>query len=224
MMESDQISFNVMESYTRDMGRVVARIDKTTMKFLKISEGDVIEISGKKKAVAKCFPLYPADENKKIIRLDGLTRNNCQREIGESVDLKKIKTELVDTVIVIPLESIPPIDPRYLADALDTVPIILNQYLLVPYFGGRLTFEVVNTVPSFEDKTKALVVTQKTVFYIQKKKEQYPENGDISAKRHFILNQFVRLEDLEIDEFDELVKKLTKFYNELKTKKSLSKR
>jgi hypothetical protein len=44
---------------------------------LNASTGDVIEIRGKRKTVAKCLPLYPSDEGKGIIRVDGLVRNNA---------------------------------------------------------------------------------------------------------------------------------------------------
>ena len=33
------------------------------------STGDVIEIKGKRRTVAKCLPLYPSDEGKGIIRI-----------------------------------------------------------------------------------------------------------------------------------------------------------
>ena len=44
-------------------------------------------------------------------------------------------------MIVAPLEAIPPIDERYLADALESVPLIKGDNVMVPYFGGRLTFQ-----------------------------------------------------------------------------------
>ena len=68
----------VLEAYTRDVGRGVARIDYDSMDSLSASTGDVIEIRGKRRTVAKCLPLYPSDEGKGIIRVDGLVRNNCR--------------------------------------------------------------------------------------------------------------------------------------------------
>jgi hypothetical protein len=43
------------------------------------STGDVIEIKGKdcRRTVAKCLLLYPSDEGKEIIRIDGLVRDNA---------------------------------------------------------------------------------------------------------------------------------------------------
>ena len=46
-----------------------------------------------------------------------------------------------------PLEAIPPIDESYLADALESVPLIKGDNVMAPYFGGRLTFQVINVTP-----------------------------------------------------------------------------
>ncbi|QLH06775.1 hypothetical protein [Nitrosopumilus ureiphilus] len=222
-MKNNDLDFKVLEAYTRDIGRGIARIDQNTMDTMSITIGDIIEISGKQKAVAKCAPLYPADENKKIIRFDGLIRNNCKTEIGNQVFLRKIKTAKAETITVIPTESIPAINEDYLADALESVPLILQQNIMVPYFGGRLTFQVASVIPCIDDNMEAVIVTQKTIFHIQESKISFPEEGDISAKRQFILHQFWRLEDLDKEEFDDLISRMNRFYKELKNKKDLGK-
>src|SRR5262245_9754108 len=114
---TNTLSLKVLEAYTRDVGRGVARIGYDTMDSSGASTGDVIEIKGgKRKSVAKCLPLYPSDEGKGIIRIDGLLRNNVGVAIGDTVEITKIKVEPAEKVIVAPLESIPPVDERYLAD------------------------------------------------------------------------------------------------------------
>ena len=161
-------SLKVLEAYTRDVGRGVARIDYDSMDSLTASTGDVVEIRGKRRTVAKCLPLYPSDEGKGIIRVDGLVRNNAGVAIGDTVVVRKIKAIPAEKVIVAPLEAIPPIDERYLADALESVPLIKGDNVMVPYFGGRLTFQVIGVTPPGSD---AVLVTQKTVFHIAEKGE-----------------------------------------------------
>jgi transitional endoplasmic reticulum ATPase len=134
-------------------------------KFLK--HIDVIEIKGKRRTVAKCLPLYPSDEGKGIIRIDGLGRNNSGIAIGDTISVRKIKAVAAEKVVVAPLEAIPPIDERYLADALESVPLIKGDNVMVPYFGGRLTFQVIGVNPAAD----AVLVTQKTVFHIAEKGE-----------------------------------------------------
>jgi transitional endoplasmic reticulum ATPase len=162
-VSQNTLSLKVLEAYTRDVGRGVARIDYDSMDSLTASTGDVIEIRGKRRTVAKCLPLYPSDEGKGIIRVDGLVRNNAGVAIGDTVVVRKIKAIPAEKVIVAPLEAIPPIDERYLADALESVPLIKGDNVMVPYFGGRLTFQVIGVTPAGSD---AVLVTQKTAFNI----------------------------------------------------------
>src|ERR687896_826529 len=167
MVNERTVSLKVLEAYTRDVGRGVARIDYDSMDSLSASTGDVIEIRGKRRTVAKCLPLYPSDEGKGIIRVDGLVRNNAGVAIGDTVVVRKIKAVPAEKVIVAPLEAIPPIDERYLADALESVPLIKGDNVMVPYFGGRLTFQVIGVTPAAD----AVLVTQKTIFHIAEKGE-----------------------------------------------------
>jgi transitional endoplasmic reticulum ATPase len=166
-MAESELTLKVLEAYTRDVGRGVARIDYDSMDTLSASTGDVIELKGKRRTVAKCLPLYPSDEGKGIIRIDGLGRNNSGIAIGDAITVKKIKAVPAEKVIVAPLEAIPPIDERYLADALESVPLIKGDNVMVPYFGGRLTFQVIGVTPAAD----AVLVTQKTSFHIAEKGE-----------------------------------------------------
>ncbi|MDG6910027.1 MAG: CDC48 family AAA ATPase [Nitrososphaerota archaeon] len=166
-MSQQQVQLKVLEAYTRDVGRGVARIDYDAMDALDASTGDVIEIKGKRRTVAKCLPLYPSDEGRGIVRIDGLIRNNAGVAIGDVVVVKKVKAPPAEKVVVAPLEAVPPIDERYLADALESVPVTKGDNIMIPYFGGRLTFQVVGVSPVAD----AALITQRTVFVISEKGE-----------------------------------------------------
>jgi transitional endoplasmic reticulum ATPase len=158
-------TLKAIESYTRDVGRGVARIDYDTMDLLGVGTGNVIEVKGKNRTVARCLPVYPSDEGKGIIRLDGLMRNNAHIGIGDTVTVKKLKAIPAQKVIVAPLQPTPPVDGRYLADSLESIPIIKGDSVMVPYFGGRLAFQIVGIMPITTSESAA-IVTQKTVFNI----------------------------------------------------------
>jgi transitional endoplasmic reticulum ATPase len=164
------VSLKVLEAYTRDVGRGTARIDYDTMGSLGVSTGDIVEIKGKRRTVVKCLPLYPSDEGKGIVRLDGLVRNNAGIGIGDAINARKVKAIPAEKVVISPLEAIPPIDERYLADALESVPLIKGDNVMVPYFGGRLTFQIIGITPPPAVDTAALV-TSKTTFTITEKDE-----------------------------------------------------
>ncbi|TLX81454.1 MAG: CDC48 family AAA ATPase, partial [Thaumarchaeota archaeon] len=166
-MSQNEISLKILEAYSRDVGRSVARVDSDSMTALGVSAGDILEIKGKRKSVAKVLPLYPSDERNGIIRVDGLVRSNTGVTIGDTVTLRKIKTVAAETIIVAPLDSVPPIDEKYLTDSLESIPLIKGDNVMVPYFGGRLTFQVIGVTPPVE----AVLVTKKTVFHIAEKGE-----------------------------------------------------
>jgi transitional endoplasmic reticulum ATPase len=158
-------TLKTIESYRRDVGRGVARIDYDTMDLLGVGTGNVIEVKGKNRTVAKCLPVYSSDEGKGIIRLDGLMRNNARIAIGDTVIIKKLKAIPAQKVMVAPLQPTPPVDERYLADALESVPVIKGDNVIVPYFGGRLAFQIAGIMPGITSENAA-IVTQKTIFNI----------------------------------------------------------
>ena len=157
----------VLEAYTRDVGRGVVRLDYNAMDSLDASTGDVIEIKGKRRTVGKCLPLYPSDEGRGVVRIDGLLRNNAGVAIGDSVTAKKIKAPPAEKITVSPLEAIPPIDERYLADALEGIAVTKGDNIMIPYFGGRLTFQVQIVNPAAD----AVMITHRTIFAISEKSE-----------------------------------------------------
>ncbi len=137
------------------------------MDSLEASTGDIVEIKGKRRTVGKCLPLYPSDEGRGVVRMDGLVRNNSGVAIGDTVTVKKIKAPPAEKVVVAPLEATPPIDERYLADSLESVPVTKGDNIMIPYFGGRLTFQVQGVSPMAD----AVLVTQHTIFSISEKGE-----------------------------------------------------
>ena len=79
----------VAEAKQRDIGKKRARIGPDAMDYLKVSPGDVIQITGKK---STCAIVWPSDEDEKYpdtIRIDGQTRNNTDVGLNDTVTIKK---------------------------------------------------------------------------------------------------------------------------------------
>jgi transitional endoplasmic reticulum ATPase len=180
------LKLKILEAYTRDVGRVIARIDYNSMDSLNASTGDIIEIrtdekgksiNARKRTVAKCLPLYPSDEDKAIIRIDGIIRNNAGLAIGDIAHIRKIKVKPAEKVIVAPLDAIPPIDERYLSDSLESVSMTKGDNFIVPYFGGRLIFQVVGLTPA---TSEAVIINQGTQFIITER-DQALRSADTKA-------------------------------------------
>ena len=86
------LSLKVLEAYSTDIGRGVARIDQNSLNLLSLSEGDSVEIIGNDKRVeAKCLVLLPYDEGGGIIRVDPQISKSIGVSIGETIIIRTIK-------------------------------------------------------------------------------------------------------------------------------------
>lgn len=152
------MQLKITEAYTRDVSRGIARIDYDTMDDMNCGTGDVCLIEyGENSIPVKILPLYPSDEDKGIIKVDGLIRQNLKTSIGKECKIEKIKSVPAHTFQAYPIRELPPIDSTYLVDSLESVPIQQGQLVMIPYFGGRLEFKITNTDPECP-----VVVTLKT--------------------------------------------------------------
>lgn len=170
------LTLKVDEAYLRDVGKNVTRIDYSTYTKLNVQSGDYVLVKGAHgKAVAKVLPLYPADSDKKIIRLDKFTRENMKIQVGKNVTLEVGKIKPADKLTILSVEkgiSNLKIDGRYVADALEQNVIKKGDTVNIPYFGGRLKFKVKRTKPSgfvqIHQKTEI-----KLEYLFEEKKKKY---------------------------------------------------
>ena len=88
------LTLKVLEAYSSDIGRGVARIDHNSLDSLSLSEGDCIEIIDKDRTIeAKCLALLPSDEGKSIIRVDPHLRKSIGVSIGKTIVIRSIKLD-----------------------------------------------------------------------------------------------------------------------------------
>ena len=88
------LSLKLLEAYTSDIGRGVARIDQNSLNSLKVSEGDSVELIGKNRTIeARCLALLPYDEGKSIVRLDPHLSKIIGASVGENINIRNIKLD-----------------------------------------------------------------------------------------------------------------------------------
>lgn len=88
-----------------DSGRGVARLPLKLMEELGLSEGDVIEIVGKRSTAARAIRPYGEDEGLDIIRLDGLQRANAGVGSGDFVEVHKADSKPATRVVFAPAQN-----------------------------------------------------------------------------------------------------------------------
>ncbi|AFU58016.1 putative Cdc48 ATPase [Candidatus Nitrososphaera gargensis Ga9.2] len=64
--------------------------------------------------------------------MDSMIRNNLGVIIGDTILVSKATGRLAESAIIRPVEAISPIDERYIADALEGIPITEGDNVLVP--------------------------------------------------------------------------------------------
>src|SRR4029078_2157301 len=82
-----------------DSGRGFARLPDSLMDALGLSEGDVIEITGKRTTAARAIRPYGEDQGIDIIRLDGLQRANAGVGSADYVEVRKASSKAATRVV-----------------------------------------------------------------------------------------------------------------------------
>ena len=88
-----------------ESGQGIARLPRETMAAIGITEGDVIEIEGKRTTAARALLAYPEDEGLDVIRLDGLQRANVEVGSGEHVTIRRADSRPAQRVVFAPAQK-----------------------------------------------------------------------------------------------------------------------
>ncbi len=128
-----EITLKVNQAYPSDSGRGIARLDPDTMLKLQISPGDIIEVEGARKTVAKVWRAPKRDWGKNIIRIDRFIRENAGVGVGDVVKVRRVDYQPAKTVILAPLKKM---DLRIYG--VDIGEYLKHQFLKRPVVEGDL--------------------------------------------------------------------------------------
>lgn len=105
MSVSDEITLQVANMRPQDAGASIARLSKQSMTKLGVSEGDLVELIGKRHTAAIAVLAYPEDEGLNIIRLDGLQRVNAGATSGDHIEVRKAEAKPATRVVLAPAQK-----------------------------------------------------------------------------------------------------------------------
>jgi transitional endoplasmic reticulum ATPase len=148
---SKELSIRVAEAVQRDAGRGKARLDDQTMRALNLVAGDVISLRGKRLTAAVAWPAYQDDQNRNIIRIDGLLRKNAGVAVNEEVTVAKAAVSEATAVTLAPVDMRLNVDEafqNFVQSRLLDVPFVEGDSLYVVILGSAIPFTVVHTRPS----------------------------------------------------------------------------
>lgn len=152
----EDVELTVAEAVQTDVGQGKARIDAQTRVELDLSPGDIIRIEGKSVSAAVVWRMLSEDENKGIIRIDGLVRKNVGSSLGDHVKVTRADVKPAKKVVLAPMVA----DNHriqfgtgieaFIKRNLLKRPVMEGDTIIVPgiaLMGGALPFSVQAVVP-----------------------------------------------------------------------------
>ncbi len=170
------VTLRVQKAKKRDIGRNIIRIDPKTMEKLKIQTGDVISVNGKTESAGIAWPSYPQDNGLGIVRVDSRLQKNTGTRIDDTIEIRKVKTEAAQNVVLAPSNFPIKNNPRFesfVKRKLNNYPITIDDYIFISIGISReITFKVISMRPN-----GVCVIKQDTVLNISDKITEEAERG-----------------------------------------------
>ncbi len=146
------IEFKVKEALPKDVGRAIARLDPEDMKSLGVEVGQIVQIEGKRKTSAKAMPCYAGDRGKKIVQIDGITRENAKVGLDEKVMIERVESQPARRLTLSPLTAAGVVqkdkDAKYIGSLIEGLPLTGGDKIRARLFGAKTCdFTVEQTVP-----------------------------------------------------------------------------
>ncbi|MCW0199999.1 CDC48 family AAA ATPase [Sphingopyxis sp.] len=104
-VKEKSVKLQVANARAEESGGGIARIPRSAMAQLGVTEGDVIQISGKRETASRVVAPYAEDEGLEVIRLDGLQRANAGAGAGDMVQLSRAETRPATRVVFAPAQE-----------------------------------------------------------------------------------------------------------------------
>jgi len=98
------VRLQVAAARQEESGQGIARMPRSAFQTLGVTEGDVVEITGKRTTAAIAMPAYEEDQTLDVVRLDGLQRGNAESGSGEHVRILAAESRPATRVVFAPAQ------------------------------------------------------------------------------------------------------------------------
>ena len=166
-MNSNKISdmtLRVTESDPKFVGRGIALVDPQIIEQMNLKTGDVLQVAGnKRKTHVLLWSGQTSDTGRKVIRIDGYTRNNLGVGIDDNVSIKKVTPPKLEQIVLSPTENLNVVGlEEYLPDLLEGRVVTKGDIIPVNMMGHKIGFVVTTIIPT----NGAGIITTSTDFAI----------------------------------------------------------
>jgi len=149
-VNGEKLRLTVAEARRDDVGRGIVRLDPETLRQIGAAPGDVLEIEGRTKTVAKAMPTFKEQRGQQVIQLDGVGRTNAGVALGQKAAITKVAHAVARRVVVAPLGAgaLHEDEIEHIASRLDGLAMKTGDRIRIALFGGNhRDFNVVRTEP-----------------------------------------------------------------------------
>ena len=176
------VSLKVSETSPKFVGKGMALIDPSVVEEMKLTTGDVVEIttsSGKKKTFALLWSGQPEDYGLRIIRIDGYTRNNLGIGIDDHVKVRKAQDiKKAEQVVISPTEELNIVGiEEYLTEILEGRVVSRGDVIPLNIMGRKTGLVVTSIMPSGGTVSAAYSISRDTEFILSSLSKAGPKGG-----------------------------------------------
>jgi transitional endoplasmic reticulum ATPase len=144
------ITLRVAESDPKFVGRGIAHVDPQIIEQMNLKTGDVLQVAGnRRKTHVLLWSGQTSDTGRKVIRIDGYTRNNLGVGIDDNVSIKKVTPPKIEQIVVSPTEDLNVVGlEEYLPDLLEGRVVTKGDIIPVNMMGHKIGFVVTTIIPT----------------------------------------------------------------------------
>jgi transitional endoplasmic reticulum ATPase len=143
------IKMKVAECRIKDVGKKKAILDRMSMEKLGVTDGDIIEIAGKKITAVSVYGFEDKNKKNSCIHIDGQTRQNAAVSLNDYVLVKKIDPKPAERIILScnTSKNFSEEFNLYLNNRFEGYPVTKGEQFTLNFLGTSLEFKVHSTMP-----------------------------------------------------------------------------
>ncbi len=189
------LKIRVAECKIKDVGKKKALLDGVIMSKIGLTDGDTVEIVGKKVTAVRAYTMEDKSRKSNYIHIDGQTRKNAGVSLNDFVLLKKTNPKLAEKIILLCNANQKLSDEfiSYLNARFEGYPVTKGDQFTLNFLGTELEFIIHSTVPreivKISNNTKIIIKPALKKFRKEHYQVTYEQIGGLK-------NQITRLREI----------------------------
>ncbi len=189
------LKIRVAECKIKDVGKKKALLDSVIMSKIGLTDGDTVEIVGKKVTAVRAYTMEDKSRKSNYIHIDGQTRKNAGVSLNDFVLLKKTNPKLAEKIILLCNANQKLSDEfiSYLNARFEGYPVTKGDQFTLNFLGTELEFIIRSSLPrdivKISNNTKIMIRPALKKFRKQHYQVTYEQIGGLK-------NQITRLREI----------------------------